>query len=283
MNPSASEALNAPAEQPTQTTPTPTPTPTPTTANETVATGWSEGLSQEHKILLEKKGFKDPGAVLESYVNLEKLLGAPRDKLLQIPDSSDRDGLVNMYNKLGRPQDKNDYEITSTNESFTEWAKDTFHELGLSYDQAKNLMEKYGEFEQTQTQTSENEYQANLRIEEGKLRMEWGAAYDQNVKSAQAAVEAFKIPPETIDTLEKAMGFNDVMRFFHTLGSKVGEHDFATGDSGPSGVMTPATAQSKISELILDKGFQKRMKEGDTGAKNEWTQLHEWAYPEYKN
>jgi len=276
-----SEPTPTPTPDPTP-TPTPEPTPTPTPQDAT-ATSWTEGLGDEHKVFVEKKGFKDPAAVLDSYKNLEKLLGAPRDKLLQLPDSGDKDGFYNLMNKLGRPQDKADYKIelpeAIADEHFSNWARDTFYEAGFTADQVSMVMEKYGEFATQQLDAAENQYQADVSSQESKLRMEWGAAYDQNIQTAQKAVEAFKIDPEQINVLERTMGFDGVMRFFNSIGSKIGEHKFVEGGSNQNGVMTPMQAQSEISELIKDSSFQQKVRSKDQGALSRWNQLHQWAYP----
>ena len=109
--------------------------------------------------------------------------------------------------------------------------------------------------------------------------MEWGAAYDQNVAVAQKAVQAFGIDADTIDSLEKAMGFGEVIRFFNQVGSKIGEHTFQSGSNNVNQVMTPGQAQAEIKELIKDVSFQNKLLQNDTSAKAKWDLLHKWGFP----
>lgn len=245
---------------------------------------WTTGLNDEHKTFVTNKGFKDASSVVDSYVNLEKLLGAPREKLVTLPDSDDAEGLGKLYDKLGRPADKKDYKIElpegAQSEDFVTWAKDTFHEHGLSGDQVENVMKKYGEFYTNQVDAMEETLKAEVANQDKSLRREWGAAHDQNIQAAKAAVKAFGIKEEQIDVMQKAMGYDGVMKFLHEVGTKIGEHKFVSGDGAPTGgAMIPTQAQAKIKELTFDKNFQQKMGQRDAAAIRQWDQLHEWAFP----
>jgi len=72
------------------------------------------------------------------------------------------------------------------------------------------------------------------------------------------------------------------MQLFHTLGSKLGEDGFVSGNqnnSAFSGAMTPAQAQSKINMLRGDPDFVRRYTEGGAKEREEMNRLHEFAHP----
>jgi len=47
---------------------------------------WYAGIADEGlRGYVQTKGFKDPGALAESYRNLEKLQGVPQERLLKLP------------------------------------------------------------------------------------------------------------------------------------------------------------------------------------------------------
>lgn len=288
----APTAPAAPAAAPQQTPnvdPTPqsdlTPPAAAPAAPAPVDNSWVNGLNDETKAFVETKGFKDPASVLDSYRNLEKLMGAPRDKLLKIPETDDLDGMNEFYNKLGRPKEAKEYEFElpegAASESFTEWAKNTFHAEGLTSDQAKGFMEKYGEFYESEMQAEQEQYEADVNTQKTKLTKEWGAAHEQNMMIARSAAKTLGMGTEQIDALERVLGYDGVMKMFHGVGTKTGEASFHDGDGGlAGGALTPGQAMAKIKELRRDKNFAQKLGEKDAKTVNEWNQLHVWANPE---
>lgn len=265
--------------------PNPNPTPTPAPTND-----WTTGLSDEYKGFVQTKGFKDPSSVIESYRNLEKHLGIPKERLLTLPENmEDANSLNAIFDKLGRPSKSDEYSFQVAEEAggeeFGKFLKGLFHESGLTKKQAETIMTKYGEYftgEVTKTQT---QMQAEFDRQTQALKTEWGAAHDQNINVAKKAAVAFKLDAGTIDKLEAALGYDGVMKFLHNVGSKIGEDSFVGGNPGQGGgnIHTPEAAKYKISELTKDPAFGKRLLDGDVAAKTEWEALHKQAYPEQKS
>ena len=254
------------------------------TAAATQEKGWLEGLSEDMKGYAEVKGFKDPSSVIESYKNLEKLMGAPKDKLLKMPETDDEAGMNEFYNRLGRPENKDGYEFKmpegfQDGESFSGWAKDAFYKLGLTKDQAAGLMESYGEYFADQNKTMIDGYNQKLADQEYALKQEWGMAYDKHVQQAKSAVNQLEITADQVNALEQVLGFDGVMKMMQNFGAKVGEDKFVGSEGTPENVLSPASAKSRISELIKDRTFQEKMRNGDAKAKAEWNNLHKMASP----
>lgn len=251
-------------------------------------TPWTDSLSPELQEYVTTKGFKDPTTVLESYRNLEKLRGVPQDRLLKLPDSPDAPEWKDVYSKLGTPATPNDYGLEPSeggDENFLNWAKETFHGLNLTKDQAHKLVEKFNEYAVQKTQTSQTDYSENVKTQEMELKKEWGSAYHQNIAQAQAAARAFDVPGEAIDALEKSIGFDGTMKFLSNIGKKLGEAAFHGGNQrqgfGEAGeILSPSQAQAKITALKQDPTFVQKYLAGETAAKERLSRLHKMAYPD---
>lgn len=251
------------------------------------ASAWTDGFDPDSLGFVQNKGWAGPKDVLTSYRNLEKLVGAGPDKLLQIPGADDADAWNSVYNRLGRPEKPEDYSINMpkemADEEFAGWARNTFHELGLTNKQAEALSTKWNEYMGGRQGQSQEAYKMEVAQQNDALKKEWGAAYDQNLTMAKTAAREFGLDGATIDKLEQAMGFAGLMKFMQGIGSKIGEASFVSGDGAGAGnnfgAMTPQGAMQQISALRADPAFVKRYTEGDTEARAKMEQLHKWAYP----
>lgn len=245
------------------------------------APDWLSGLSDDAKGYVQNKGFKDPAAAIDSYRNLEKLMGVPKERLLKLPEKEDDPAWAEVHARLGKPATADEYKIDGENKEFAKWAKGTFHELGLSKKQAETLFGKYNEFAQGITAKQSQAMAEQLQASEASLKKEWGAAYDQNLMTAKKAAMAFGLTEDVINKLESAMGYDGVMKFMQSVGSKVGEDSFVT--SGQSargfGAMTPEQARNRIAALKQDKDFAIKLSNGNAEARGEWDRLNQWAMP----
>jgi hypothetical protein len=252
------------------------------------ATGdWISGLQEEARGYVQIKGWKKPDEILDSYRNLEKMHGTPPERLIKLPaKDDDAEGWGSVYSKLGRPEKADGYKLdipAGGDESFATWAKETFHEAGLNTKQAEKLAAKWNAYVSgSQTKVTED-YNAKVTADSTALKKEWGAAHDQNINVAKVAAKAFGMDDQTIDKLESALGFSGTMKFFHNLGSRLGEGTFVTGSNnapGFKGALTPDQANAEIAALKADTGFVKRFVANDSEARSRMDQLHKWANPE---
>lgn len=270
---------------------TTTGTTTPATAaasSDGVSAKWFDSFADaDLKGYATNKGWESPEIAVNSFRNLEKLAGAPPEQILRIPKSdAPAEEWSKVWEKVGRPADPKEYGFKAPeggDAKFPEWASKTFHEIGVPKQMATKLAEKFTEFQSALQAERDTVYAAEIEKQNGALKTEWGAAYEQNIGKAKLAAQSLGVDGETIDKLEKAMGLAGVMKFFHTLGSKIGESDFVAGGGGNKGfggVMTPGQAQARIKELQTDIEFGKKLTSGDVATKTEWEKLHKWAYPE---
>lgn len=240
---------------------------------------WMGGLSPEMKGFAENKGFKEPAHVLESYRNLEKAFGVPKERLLTLPENmDDAKAMGEIYGRLGRPDKPEGYKIPTPEgvaPEFSKWASGKFHELGLTTKQGEALASAWNERLTAQQQQQVAAMTAAAEQQVSTLKTKWGAAHEQNTKVASGAARAFGVDGETLDKLESVLGYQKTMEFFHGIGSKLGEDQFIDGGRGDNkfGLMTPDGAQAKIETLMSDGEWTKRYLAGGLAERQEMEHL----------
>lgn len=257
-----------------------------TQTTHTQESDWTGTLDEDLKGFVQNKGFEKPADVLNSYRNLEKLVGAPKERLVKLPeDMSDAEQMAEVYNRLGRPSKSDEYDIKfgeGNPEDFQKWTKDTFHKLGLTQAQAQKMVESMDTYSDEIKQASLKEQEQKVAEEQKALQKEWGQAYEQNTRLAKRAAREVGVDGDTVEALAGTLGFAKTMKLFQKVAEATGEADFVSGGQaeGTFGVMTPEAAKNRINALKSDSGFIKRYQEGDVAAIKEMSRLHEMAYVE---
>lgn len=261
-------ASSAPAEQPS-------------------AFSWAQGADELTSGYIQNKGWDNPLKAVESYRNLEKLLGADKANNAVVIPRADADAKewAAVYDKLGRPSAPDGYKVPLPEGGDPEFHKASmgkFHELGLTQKQGETLMNWYNESVMQQMQQVEAQRAEMFNQEEAAVRQEWGAAYTQNLAQAQAAARGLGLNAETIDALSDTLGHKATMNLLAKIGTRLGEDSFVSGDVNNSfgNAMTPAQAKAQIQSLMSDKDFTTKYMSGNQDAKAKMAQLHAWAYPE---
>lgn len=248
-----------------------------------VVADWVGALNEESRGYVQTKGFKDPGQLVESYRQLERLRGVPQERLLTVPDNwDDTEQTSKLYSKLGRPDKPDGYGFKTPegqDESFTKWAEKNFHDTGLTTSQATKLANKWNEFFSGNQKAALDAKIVNAEKQAADLKKEWGMAYGQNEKVAKLSASKLGVNKDTIDKIEDAIGYDATMKLFHKLGAGMGEGSFVTGDSGNDGgsVLTPESARNQIENLKSDPGFVQKYQNGDIGARQKMENLHKMA------
>lgn len=256
-----------------------------------VATAWHADLDADTRGWLENRGItKLPEKeaiknLTNGFRNAEKHIGTPPEKLLRLPDfaKADKTEMDAFYNKLGRPETPDDYELEvpeGAPTEFADWAKGQFHELGLNKDQAKALSVKWNEYVGQMNQKQIEQMHAQAAEGEAELRREWGASYEKQLGMAKNAAQAFGVTADELDKLEMSMGYKGVMGFMARLGARMGESEYISTDSKSSfGSMTPAAAASRIASLRGDNAWVSKYLNGNIEARQEMETLMKQAYP----
>lgn len=249
---------------------------------------WTDTFDAETKDWISQRNFKDPKELADSYRNLEKLRGVPADRLLKLPDQKDENydkAMGEVFEKLGKPATPEGYGFQAkdpNNAGFTNWAKDAFHKLNLTTAQGQELVKQFNEYQDQVTAQEREEYAGKVQAQTMNLKKEWGAAYEQNVMQARMAYKQLGIPDAAIDSLEKSIGFDGVMKLMHTLGTRVMEHGFISGNNtgfGEGTIYTPEQANARIKALKQDSEWSARYLKGGAKEKAEMERLMKMANP----
>lgn len=237
---------------------------------------------QDLRGFAQNKGFKDVGAVLESYRNLEKLQGLPPERLLKLPKDDTPEAWAEVYDKLGRPETAEGYKLPvpeGGDDTFAKQAATWFHEAGLTPKQAETLAAKWNEHTTGIVTQHEEAAQTAATQALETLKTKWGPAYDQNARIVDRAAQVFGMEEDQLLGLKAALGPAGAMEFLFNIGMRLGEDKFVSGDQPGGFVMTPEAARARIVELTKDTDFFKRLQANDVQARGEWERLHKMASP----
>lgn len=255
------------------------------------APSWLDGLSPDIKGFVELKGFKDPGAIAESYRNLEKLHGVPKERLLKLPEKMDDEaGMAEVFNRLGRPEKPEGYELKpleQQNKDLAAWLRKEAHGLGLTKTQAEKFaaawVKQASEALAAETKASETAAAESLQQQQAKLKEEWGAAFDQNSKQVADMKRALGMDEETSKLFDQALGVDVAAKFLHSIitkfGVQLGEDSFR-GEGGGSngfGILSPAAAAAKLDQLKGDQEWIQKWMNGSAEHREEFDRLTRWA------
>ena len=243
--------------------------------------------------LVKAKGWKGPADALLSYQNLEKVFGADKaGRTILAPKSDDdADGWNAVYNRLGRPESADKYELPvpeGDDGSFAQSVAPVLHELGLTAKQAKGLAEWWNQASASRIEMESESFATQSEAEYKSLQGEWGAAAAQNEELAKRAVLKFSkeagIDDQSFEAMERAIGTAKLMKLFHAIGSQFAEGTFVSSDTPTGGAMTPQAAKNKIAGMFTDQEFMGRYMNNDervrAGAIEEMMKLQRMANPE---
>ena len=202
---------------------------------------------------------KDVENLARSYVNAQRLIGADK---IPVPVNPTDEDLDNIYNRLGRPESVDGYEIAVDGNIVTEDVAKSYadiaHKLRLTPDQANGIMDYYRSMaSQASEMTTEAETQQRSQTEMA-LRKEWGDDFDARIEDAGKIAQQF--------------GGGELLEMQLADGTKVGNHpDFikafakmaefrqsvtsedTVSDAPSSSMMTRQSAQQEIDAIMNDK------------------------------
>ena len=241
-------------------------------------TSLPEGLRNEPSL----QTFTSVDNLAKSYVNAVKKIGGNPDHLVQLPQEGEsRD---NFYNQIGRPQTPEGYDFgTEPGDNRLDFFKDAVHKIGLTQDQATNMLQLYAAVEQEQSKAGDKanaDFAVNSQIE---LKREWGVEYDSNIDMAQRAFAQFATPEFSKIMDETGIGNHpELLKAFSKVGKAMGDDKLVVGTGRAVG-MSPQQAKEEIESLYRDKEFSKayldRTDPGHKDASSKMGGLFKVAYP----
>jgi hypothetical protein len=252
---------------------------------------WYNALPDEFKTNPNVTKYDSLEKLLGAKITLDKHFGVPEDQLLKWPNAEDAEGMQKIYDKLGRPESADKYELANPPElealapEVEKMVRDKFHELGLNPKQAAALWDLQNQIglqslEQTKT-SAEAEAAAGLL----KLKNQWGGQFDDRLNSTIDYMKQ-NAAPELLDFLDKT-GLHQNPHLIGLVGDLVAKSAAPTnlpgageGDAMTARAhgMTPIEAKAKINELTYDKDFQAKLQDpanpGNKAAKQLWANLN---------
>lgn len=190
---------------------------------------WYEKFEGEDLGYIQSKGWNQDDGInkmFESYKNLEKLKGAPADKLIKLPDGED--GWDEVYQRLGKPETKDGYQFEPSEEmkldgERMDWFKDAAYDLNLTKQQHENLVKGAYEYESKVLQQREEAAELERVAKLSELKDTWGNKYDERTELAKRAYRSFVDDEGALDKLEDAVGNVEVIKMFAKIGESISE------------------------------------------------------------
>lgn len=246
---------------------------TATTQTTTEATDAASGSAAPHWLgtevdeatqgYLANKGWKNPGDMLKSYQNLEKLKGVDPSRVVEIPDvTTPFEDLGGVFQKLGKPENVDGYTLPETiKKEEAEWFLSAAHKGHLTNKQAEVLMTAYAEQAQRVAEIEKQQFEASRAADIEALKTTLGAAYESKTTEAIAAAEKLGFTKDQIEAMSWAGGYKKAMETLIGVSKKLGEGDFVGKDKGAvSTQLTPAQANAELGKLLSDPQFQALMR-----------------------
>lgn len=239
---------------------------------------WDHVSKQIPEDLKEEKmweNVKDVPSLLKSYAHAQKSIGGA----VKVPgEDADEAEWNEFYQKLGRPETPEGYDIEWPKRENVEWDPDLqqqfgklAHDIGLSKKQFEALVEFEGERVGIIAHTGAKA----LKAAEDTLQEEWGGNFTRNVAYAQRAVG--EIGGDELKAVldDTGLGNNPIIaKAMYKIGRMMVEDGIIPGEV--AGATTKQQALDKIAEISADAAHPYHT--GDAHAVEEMRKLHQIAY-----
>ena len=237
-----------------------------------------EGLRAEQSL----QTFDSVDKLAKSYVNAVKKIGGDPANLVSIPQEGE--SWDSFYNQLGSPETPEGYDFGDDPDNELEFYRNATHQLGLTQEQAQNMLELYASVQEEQNE-ADNQATADFAVDSQiQLKREWGANYDGRLDQAQRAFNQFATP-EFISLMdETGLGNHpELVKAFAKIGATMGEDRLIVGSGLGQSNISPHDAKEQIQSLYQDKEFSKAYRDnkepGHKAAMDKMDKLFKTAYP----
>jgi len=180
---------------------------------------------------------------------------------------NDPESIAKVYEKLGVPKDPKEYDFSTVkfadgselDDKFVDFVRGQAAALHMNKNDALALAQSLTKFADADESSDLAETTAVLQEQKAELAKNWGANYEANMFVAKNTALKLGVTPEAVSALENAIGYNQVMEMFRTIGTKIGEDAFIRGNSPTGGgIMTRTEAVAKKAELMSDQAWRAR-------------------------
>ena len=239
---------------------------------------WYEslGLADENIGVIQTKGWENADALISSYRELEKHIGADKNDFIRMPKVADGEtpDYSEVFARLGRPETAEGYELADSD--FAKAARETLFKNGITKSQAKELESWITEYSANAQKAAEEARSAELDLKAKNaiesLKKEWGADFEKNQALAQSAVREFGISDEVLDALGDAAGADVVSKLFLALAKQSDSNAPLTGYKS-GGDESKEMAALKLSEMRNDATIMQKLIDGDQKVNDEFNRL----------
>ena len=199
------------------------------------------------------QNFQDMNGFVKSYLSAQRLVGLDK---IAIPNHLATDDDWNqVYQKLGRPNNPNEYKYNLKDSKLDDNSLKAFsehaHKLGLLPKQADGIINYYNELANASVIDANSKAETSRLEAEKTLRQEFGPAYNNKINAAKNLASATlgdDFLSNTILADGSKLGDNPtVVKAFANLASKLSEDTIVKGDS-PS-YMTTSEIEKQIATL----------------------------------
>lgn len=246
---------------------------------------WAKDFSPAAQSVIAAKKWAKPEQAVESYANLERLLGGDK---IALPKDADDPAWADVWKKLGAFEKPDEYAgmvkpaegAPELDPGFVGAMSDLAAKAKLTPAQWATMVEGYQALSKAAQEAdsgADAEAQATLERDVTALKAKLGKDYDAYVADAQRAGMAAKMTAEESAAFVEAFGYARAMEIMNSLGSKFGKEAGFIEGKGPQGGMTPEMARVKIKELTSDAVWTRAYREGDKGKLAEMENLQKIA------
>lgn len=235
---------------------------------------WWDGFPEPIKPVMQAKGFKDPAALAESYVNLEKLLGADKAGNAVILPKADApaEEVDAFFKKLGVPEEPKGYDLKPVPGFPEDDLGDTaaiLHKANVPPALARNIVAATGELLAAKAQQQEAQWLETRQRDVADLKAEYGAAYTDKVEFGRRAALAAGLSETDLQVAERVLGVKALSKLLIPAGEATGEAKAPPPGQASNFVMSKAEAESKVKNLFGDTQFMARFVSPNQLVRNE--------------
>ena len=207
---------------------------------------------------------------VKAHREASKMIGLPENRLLRLPaDATDEAGWKGVWSKLGAGKEAKDYDLNEVKFTdgkaleapFADAIKASAFKNNLPKAAAVEFAKDMVKLLEASTTAAAADNTIKLADEQRKLVSDWGPGnMETNTIIAKAA--AAKLGPQfqaAVQALEGQVGYADVMKLMHKIGTSIGEDVFLKNlTPDKSGILTKEQAVEKRKELMADSAWSKR-------------------------
>lgn len=226
------------------------------------AASFQDSLPEDLRGNPSLKNFNDVGSLAKSYVHAQRMVGA--DKIPLPGNNSTDDDWSRVYDKLGRPADIKDYDVSLPDIFEDDGFRKSIHAAGLNQKQAASV----AQFMQSQTEAANeklNAYQEQAKLDtEAELKAKYGKTFEDAIKRAQATAKYFLGSKGDAASEDNIFGnyrladgrmlgdLPELIVLLESVSHELAEDDLKL-DSSNENAMTPQDAQDEIDQLQADR------------------------------